>query len=105
VSVVGKKEEGVGVTHDAIEDGFPTLAFVLLHSLEEQFPVLWNQHLLINEELVTRLVVRLEGEAFGEGRIHRVDIDVYYSVSIVKVDPSRFEGERTYTPPRASRAM
>ena len=72
-----RKGRGKG-PYDAVKHCFPALVLVLLDCLKEHLPVLGDGHLLINEELVAGLVVGLEGEAFREGWVHGIDIDVHY---------------------------
>jgi hypothetical protein len=53
-------KEGGSATYDSVQDGFPTLVFVLFYGLQEHFSVLGNRHLLVDEELIASLVVWFE---------------------------------------------
>lgn len=65
-------------TYNACEDSFPALVFALLYRLDKQLLILWDGHLFVHQQLVTGLIVWLEGKALRKCRIHRINIDIYY---------------------------
>lgn len=64
-------------TYDSVQHGLPTLVFIFLHGLQEHFLVLGYGHLLVDQELVARLVMGFEWQALSERWVHGVNIDVH----------------------------
>lgn len=67
-----------GRTYDTRVRCLPALGLQLFADMQHHIFILWMRHLLVDPEVVARLVIRLDRKVLGVCRVHPVDINIHF---------------------------